>query len=45
MQKTLNKIKDNHLVHLQEDVNKLKESNIRINTNLEWIINKLNGQE
>jgi len=28
MKKTLDKIKDNHLVHLQDDINKLKESNV-----------------
>ena len=45
MKKTLDKIKDNHLVHLQDDINKLKESNVWIKTDLEWIKNKLNGQE
>lgn len=38
---TLTKIKDNHLAHLQADVNLLKESNAATRTDLEWIKNKL----
>jgi septal ring factor EnvC (AmiA/AmiB activator) len=45
LEDTLRKVKDNHLVHLQDDVNELKRSNVAMSTDIKWIVTKLNEQK